>query len=236
MLRVTQSQLVWTLWFWWVIATGVCGTIGWVLPLVSLLNWELYDFSDDNLIFPLLVLGCEWLIVAGPLLGIGQGLVLRYLLGYKQWWRWILASTVGIILGGIVIVASRPGVLLASGFIGIGTLLAGAALGTAQWGILSDCAKEAGWRGETRWWIPANSLAAGISLIVSPLAVSIFIPHTFQNLYSLALLSPIAQIRMEAISRWFVGWIISTLVFGAITGFILSRLARCATLRSREID
>src|SRR5438552_300120 len=90
----------WRLWFWWVLATGLLGSLALIasiwLVFLSVAGDAEVAFSDDNAIFPLGLFGCCLLFI-GPLIGLAQGLVLRFARGSKHWQLWIVSDTIGVV-------------------------------------------------------------------------------------------------------------------------------------------
>lgn len=89
-------------------------------------------------------------LVAGAVAGTGQWLVLRHYLGIDV--IWVVATASGLALGNTV------GVVLTGAGTGIGDLLvtgaaAGIAVGTAQWALLRERLRYAG------FWVPVLAVA-----------------------------------------------------------------------------
>jgi hypothetical protein len=119
-----------TLWLTWILVS----TLGW------LLSWTLLHE-----------------LTVGPLLGIGQWLVLRSRVRQAGWW--ILASTLGWFAGETIIISLLPAVTGSVVFTGA---IWGLALGIPQWFLLRR------WFYGAAWWIVSSTLAWAIGPILGP--------------------------------------------------------------------
>jgi len=110
-----------------------------------------------------LVLPTIALVTAGIGAGIMQSVVLVRRMPHA--WYWILATAVGWLAGvGIALAVVPPGVGLLSGTV------IGATTGMAQWVLLRDRFRWAG------WWIPVNIVAWAAGLGLAPPSGQVALP------------------------------------------------------------
>lgn len=127
----SQGPFDWGFLFQWMVAT----TMGWLLGKV---------------LFPGLTLVVTGLAMSGL-----QWFILQHRL--PKAWRWIAASMVGWLAGGLVVT-----LLLPEPFEFLSGLLFGLTTGLGQWTVLR---REVLWAG---WWIPVSALAWTTGLNVLP--------------------------------------------------------------------
>ncbi len=91
------------IWGAWTMATAISGSLALVLAayfvhivLPSAYFSSSVGLSGDNLIPHYVVWSVGLLALAGPLIGISQGLVLLALVHYKEWHLWAVASCGGV--------------------------------------------------------------------------------------------------------------------------------------------
>jgi hypothetical protein len=201
------------LWFWWVVATTVVGTVGLVVPDTLVLGLPAYEFVDDNAIYPFTLWFSGLLLVAAPSVGITQALVLRHFTGLLMLQEWTIATTLGVFSAMLVNILVNVTVL-----IGGGLLLPGTVIGFAQWLVLRRYAERAG------WWVLVCTIgwnaglisgwAVGANLLPAGWFVFPFYPT-------------------ESAVYWVVPWFLGIVTFSAITGFALRSLPfQCDTKRS----
>ncbi len=103
------------------------------------------------------------LVTAGVGAGIMQCLVLTRRIPHA--WRWIVATTVGWLVGlGIALFTVPPGLGLLTGAV------IGATTGMAQWGLLRFHVRWAG------WWIVVSVLAWSTALSLAPASGVVALP------------------------------------------------------------
>jgi len=140
-----QSQIGWSLWFQWVIASVAGLVVGRVIrEIASAAIYTEVPKIEISLLDPGYVLvGIVGLGILWAIVGLAQLIVLRTRLSEPAWW--VLASGSGAIIGGtIAYVASR----FDANFLG-GIAIFGA-IGTAQWLVLRKQFSRAG------WWVLAS--------------------------------------------------------------------------------
>ncbi len=218
--RAVAPRSTWTLWLHWILATAICGVVGWLLPTLSMLLLfpQSYNYTDDNAIGPLIVSGCGWILLIGILVGFGQVLVLFRNVKGCNWRGWLPFTALAEILIAVVLLLSQRGGLY-DGSVGLPALLrlaiAGAIAGICQGIVLSSYIRRA-WS-----WILANLVALPISLLIGELVVRIFLPTP---LYEPALFTPDAEVRAETFRLYLVGWSAGAVAFSVITGGALAWL------------
>ena len=140
-----QSQVGWSLWFQWVIASVAGLFVGHAIRVIaSAAIYTAVPTIENSRLDPGFVLvGIVGLGILWAIVGLAQLIVLRTRLSEPAWW--VLASGSGAIIGGtIAYVASR----FDAHFLG-GIAIFGA-LGTAQWLVLRKQFSRAG------WWVLAS--------------------------------------------------------------------------------
>ena len=185
------------LWLWvkWVLASAVGGGVGGVAFANSfeiarglLLDGYLWELLGESV-----VAGVGWSVA-----GIAQWLILRRRVRRAGWW--VLASTVGSIVG---MIGSVPVLLVAFSLIyAVGAIeavvilwgMVGCVVGIAQWLILRRRVFQAG------WWVLASTVGGVVA-------------------------AEVAWAIKHAMSRA-IGGAMGATVVGAITGFVLILLLR----------
>jgi predicted lysophospholipase L1 biosynthesis ABC-type transport system permease subunit len=128
----TRSQTMdWTLWFYWIMAT----TVGWLIGS-SFFN------GIPVVISGVAVAGLQWAVLHKRI---------------QKAWRWAILSSLGWIIGYILLVIFFPAVMVLL----IGPVLGGIT-GVAQWFLLKKEVELAG------WWIVISILAWTTGLTLMP--------------------------------------------------------------------
>jgi hypothetical protein len=153
------SQVGWSFWLLWVVASTVGLYVGWVLAFVIIAFYSVVfglDYCDacDGLAF---------VIGIGIGIGVAQWLVLRRRVSGAGWW--VLASAVGgygIMQAGFTGYSESVEMSFVSllGLTGV-VALSGAVTGTLQWLILRGQVSQAG------WWVLASTVGWGLAIALS---------------------------------------------------------------------
>lgn len=196
------------LWLAWVLGTSASATLGLAVANTTVLGLPDSAFVGDNGIVPLTYWACGLTLVMGPLIGLAQGLVLRFLAQMKEWLRWIGLTSLAVFLTEIV--GTLLGVATAGSCAGLGwAVLPGFIIGYLQWLVLKREVQGAA------WWI----VGSGIAWIAGIAAGAII----FWSLLSQRTMeSPFYP--SESTMRWAVIWCAVTLVYAAVSGTVLLRL------------
>lgn len=144
--------------------------------MATTLGWVLGRFVLPNLAF----------VTIGIALGTLQWFLLQQRI-HKAWW-WIIATTVGWLVGSTIIFSLIPGVadFLAGIIVGITT-------GTAQWLVLR---REVYWSG---WWVAINVVAwtTGMALLPGILLTGVMVGIITGVAIELLLRSPKPVIEIQ---------------------------------------
>ncbi len=162
-------MIVTSVWVWWVLASGVAWAI------VGLMGRDV-AVAVARMVHEPLVPAVSRAIV-GAVVGVTQWLVLRRHVPQAGWW--VLACSVGWVVGGMVgeavfsIVSMAVGRILGAAVIGIvgwtvsdtagaaaGWALNGAAVGATQWLVFRRHVSQAG------WWVLASSIGWAVGGMV----------------------------------------------------------------------
>ncbi len=197
-----------TLWLGWVIATSIAATLGLVAADAPIVGMPDYNFADDNAVFPLVSWGCVLILVMGPLVGLAQGAVLGFFAQLKYWHRWIVVTSLAVIMAEIV--GTLLGVATAGSAADFGwAVMPGFVLGYLQWLVLQREVRGAA------WWVAGSGIAWVAGVAAGALVSGILFSQVGPGF-------PFYPI--EAAVKWGVGWCVGAVVYGAISGAVLVRL------------
>ncbi len=187
----------WGLWGAWVLATTLAATLGLLLAAPSEAQ-----HSSDRLLFWV----WDLFFFLGPVIGLGQGLVLWGYLRRSAWRKWLAACWLGT---GVAMVLALIGSAFTFGPL-FGTWT-GFIFGLAQYGVLRRYVPQPGlwpianggaWLGAVLAYVLVGGLFAGLDQRTYS-----FLPHD-DHVY------------------WVVGWMAGALVYGVITGLALVWMLR----------
>ena len=140
-------------WLWWVLASTVGLAVGGAVG--GAVGFAVYEEpAGVAVVVGVAVVGA----VFGASVGIAQWLVLRRQVSRAGWW--VLASTVGLAVGGVVVEA-----VLVGGALLVGETLVfavfGASVGIAQWLVLRR------WQvSRAGWWVLASTVGFAVTGVV----------------------------------------------------------------------
>jgi hypothetical protein len=128
----TKSEMMdWALWFYWIMAT----TLGWLFG-------SMFFNGIPLIISGVAVAGLQWVVLYKRI---------------QKAWRWAILSSIGWIIGYILLVIFFPGAMMLL----VGPVMGGI-LGLVQWFLLKQ---EVEWAG---WWIVISILAWTTGLTLMP--------------------------------------------------------------------
>jgi hypothetical protein len=215
-----------TIWFWWVLANTIAGTIAWAISAGA--GW--FTMGIGLCIAPLIV---------GVILGTIQWLVIQpILLNSRRYWdvldgplynmvEWPLITILGAVAGSLTFLMTfaSVGMVGASGYVLLlpPFFTGGAVFGAFQWWVLKRMSQNA------IWWISTNALGIGFGALVGDIVTRVMRGSVLQGWPgSDYVLMPISYVQLV------VGGGVSTIVFSIITGFALVWLLRDNSSRSIE--
>jgi hypothetical protein len=208
----------------WVIVNAITEVLS--LSLIAIVSATVNMIEDVNSHSILLLIG----VLKGIILGFAQWLVLRRYIRNPIWW--VLATTLGALLGWLMIllVSSLTAFAfafaanqLSSTMLVIGVFILGALVGTIM-GFTQGLVILAYFRANIQqvvWWINANALAWGLALVVGFIGTGIEKLDTFS---------------VEAMQIKFSTGVTMGIVTGVITGVVLIVLSHLPLrLRHRQM-
>jgi|GEM_PF-4535384 len=209
------------LWLWWVLATSVLVGLTYFVAgalvtfrvesdIAGQYNGEQNFMTGDFAIGSALTWACLLLFLVTPSLGLAQGLVLWKIQRYHDWRQWAFASTWGLILAAITVVAVN---MLLPGDAGV--ILPGAVLGFAQWTVLRRSAPGA------RWWIVGSGTAWLVALATSWIVTINALPQSWISVHPSWPFYPLSSLLY-----WSVAWIVAISIYAGLTGLLLIHLLR----------
>ncbi|MEP6776598.1 MAG: hypothetical protein ABJA50_13465, partial [Chloroflexota bacterium] len=153
-----RKQPTWKLFVLWALGPAIAGALSLSVPFVIISGLPADSFMGDNGVGPLIIFAFALAVVTAPLIGLVQGLILKYWLYTAEpllVGKWVVATIAGVLLAIVAV-----GIVNASLLCGGGIVLPGAVLGFAQWLVLKSYVQKAG------WWILACTLAWNASMLV----------------------------------------------------------------------
>jgi hypothetical protein len=124
------------------------------------------EMSGDNAIGPALVWGCGLLLFVGPLVGIGQGVLIRMVSTNLQWQKWCWATILGAQASIFLLVVASFGCSPICG-----AAVPGIVLSLTQWLTLRDTVKHA------YLWVIGNCAAWIFAVVLGPPLADRILPH-----------------------------------------------------------
>jgi hypothetical protein len=212
-----NAQLL-RLWAGWVVGTSLAGGLSYYLAgvIVSLRaesEGQVYRspnfMTGDNALPSFVLWGFLILALVGPSVGLAQGLLLRTVLGYENWGRWLAFTSLGIALA-----------IVLAGIQCVGPVLGGIAIGSLQWLILRHKMMQA------YWWISAVSVAWLLGIVTGLLVQTYILPQSWLTFPSWPFYP------MSSVVYWAISLTAGLLVFSSITGLVLVWMTRVPRRRS----
>src|SRR4051794_21446597 len=120
-----------SVWVWWVLTTTLAATAGLVISDAFVLGLPAPAFAGDNGIYPLTLWSCGLLLIAAPLVGITQALVLKRFTGLRMLGPCVVSTILGVLAA--MLTNLMVNIVI---FMGAGLLLPGTVIGFAQWLVL----------------------------------------------------------------------------------------------------
>ncbi len=206
-----EANVDWSLWRRWLLANSIGGAAGWLLACIA---------TGATFGIGAAIVGPLSGLLVGSTIGISQALVLishgSTAIKPQNSGIWIIATIVGGYLGigsfsGMLFWAYSDFPLQLEDFVlrplsVFSTLLI---LGTLQWLLLRSNVRQAG------WWIPGSLVAWGLGLAVGIPVARLILGGSVGSF----------EIWWSAFTLFLAGTIV-TLIYGAITGFLLIWLLR----------
>lgn len=217
-----SSYATFHFWFWWLVGTTLAGTItffgaGALVTLRAESDTESKAYGGSNFMtgdfaFPYLLLwGVLIIILVGPSIGLTQGLVLQRVLGSRIWYRWLIATGLGLAIG--------------LGFLGIdylGPVMLLVTVAVAQLLVLKGYFSRAG------WWLVWTCFAGLAGLAIANIASQALPRHW---------ISPPSWpfYPLTSVLYWSVIWGTALIVYSSVSGLALMSLLRRSGAGQRHL-
>ncbi len=153
-----RNQSTWKLFVLWALGPAVIGALSLSVPFTIISGMPAVSFMGDNAVAPLLLFAFALVVITAPLIGVAQGLILKYWINKAEpllVGKWVVATLAGVLLAIVAVVIVNVSLLCGGGIV-----LPGAVLGFAQWLVLKSYVQKAG------WWIVACAVAWNASMLV----------------------------------------------------------------------
>ncbi len=211
--RSLTGYAIWRFLALWVVCMSIAGTVGLIAADLPVVGLRSVDYQQTSALVLLVIWAVGLVVVAGPLIGAAQGLLL-WLFKQVDGLRalvWVTTTLPGAFLA----VIAGLGLLLAGAgggdFIRILFLGPGAMLGLAQWLLLRRIMDNAG------WWIGANTLGWFVGILVGWLVFANVLPQTADWL-------PFYPAQVA--NNWTIAWAAGMLAFSSTTGVAFIWISR----------
>jgi hypothetical protein len=196
-----------------VVVTVVAATLGLVVTDVPILRMDDVSFRGDNALAPLTYFACGLALIIAPLVGVGQGLIIKRLFAGPKWQVWIIVTFLGVIIVEVLIPILG---ILSNGNLGnvFTPIVLGAMLGLPQAVALRGIHRAG-------WWPVISSTAWLLGAFAGVAVEAMFFPEPTEGW----LFYP-----LQAAIEWGISWAAATAVYAMVTGAALIWLARLATI------
>ncbi len=171
-----------------------------------------YNFCGDNYLGPLAMCGMD-LLAGSFIIAFRQSQVLQRFTLIQSSRSWLISSFLGFIAAVILfgIVNSYSNALA-------GAFVAGTVLGTIEWFVLVFYFRKAA------WWILTNAVSWGLGVLILQRINATFLPDLSTDGYIFPFRPP------EAVIYWVVSFAVGILIYGLLTGAMLVRFSREASV------